>query len=160
MQRDMICCDNCSAWQHNDCMLLPYPPDQAPDQYYCEQCKPKDHKELLAAIAKGEKPWEEVARKREAAISEKTSKKKKGGKKGRKSASRPSEVVSEASPEVESRQTPVKDVKEVQDVPDVKDVASSSVGQKRKHEEPSNGAGTPQVGRGSVWKLNASLIFD
>jgi cytochrome c556 len=166
MQRDMICCDNCSAWQHNDCMLLPYPPDQAPDQYYCEQCRPKDHKELLAAIAKGEKPWEEVAKKREAAIAEKASKKKKGGKKGRKSGSRPSEAVSEASPEVESRQTPGKDgkdtqeVQEVQDVKDVKDAASSSAGQKRKHEEPSNGAGTPQVRCTSDWKFFASLTFE
>jgi hypothetical protein len=115
-------------------MLLPYPPEEAPDKYYCEQCKPEDHKELLAAIARGEKPWEEVARKREAAEAEKAAKKKKGGKKGRKSGSRPSEAVSEASPEVDTSQTLAKDT------------GTSSAGQKRKHEEPSNGAGTPQVG--------------
>jgi PHD-finger len=129
----MICCDSCSAWQHNDCMLLPYPPAPAPEQYYCEQCRPEDHKELLAAIARNERPWEEVARKREAAEAEKASKKKKGGKRGRKSGSRPSQAVSEASQDVGSTQTPDKDA------------GSGSAGQKRKHEEPSNGAGTPHV---------------
>ena len=129
----MICCDNCSAWQHNDCMLLPYPPEEAPDKYFCEQCKPDDHKELLAAIARGEKPWEEVARKREAAEAEKAAKKKKGGKRGRKAGSRPSEIVSEAGLDVDTTQTPGKDV------------GSGSAGQKRKHEEPANGAGALQV---------------
>ncbi len=114
-------------------MLLPYPPEEAPDKYFCEQCKPEDHKELLAAIARGEKPWEEVARRREAAEAEKAAKKKKGGKRGRKSGSRPSEIVSEASQEVDTVQSPAKDV------------ASSSAGQKRKHEEPTNGAGALQV---------------
>ncbi len=114
-------------------MLLPYPPEEAPDKYYCEQCKPEDHKELLAAIARGEKPWEEVARKRDAAEAEKATKKKKGGKRGRKAGSRPSEAVSEASLDVDMAQTPGKDT------------GSTLTGQKRKHEEPSNGAGTPQV---------------
>ena len=91
-ERDMICCDKCTAWQHNDCMLLPFTSDNAPEQYFCEQCRPEDHKELLAAIARGEKPWEEVARKREEA---KHAKKKKGGKRGRKSGGRPSEVKAE-----------------------------------------------------------------
>lgn len=80
--RTMICCDKCSAWQHNDCMGLPE--DYEPDKYFCEQCKPSDHKKLLAAMKRGEKPWEEVARLREAAEAEKAAKKK--GKKGRKSA--------------------------------------------------------------------------
>ena len=114
-------------------MLLPYPPEEAPDKYYCEQCRPEDHKKLLAAVARGETPWEEVARKREAAEAEKAAKKKKGGKKGRKTGLRPSAAVSEASPEVDTAQTPGKDA------------VSSSAGQKRKHEEPSNASGTPQV---------------
>lgn len=80
--RTMICCDKCAAWQHNDCMGLPE--DYAPDKYFCEQCKPSDHKKLVAAMKRGEKPWEEVARRREAAEAEKAAKKK--GKKGRKSA--------------------------------------------------------------------------
>lgn len=79
--RTMICCDNCHAWQHNDCMGLPE--DYQPAKYYCEQCKPENHKKLLAAMKQGKKPWEEVARRREAAEAEKSAKKK--GKKGRKS---------------------------------------------------------------------------
>ncbi len=58
--RAMICCDSCSAWQHNGCMGLPE--DYAVDTYFCEQCRPQNHKELLAAIARGEKPWEEATR--------------------------------------------------------------------------------------------------
>ena len=79
--RAMICCDNCSAWEHNDCMGLPE--DYAPDTYFCEQCRPQDHKELLAAMKRGEKPWEETARLRHAALAEKAGKKK-GGKKTKK----------------------------------------------------------------------------
>lgn len=82
----MICCDKCEVWQHNSCMGLAE--DYEADTYFCEQCKPSDHKDLLAAMARGEKPWEEVLRKFE----EKSRKK---GKKGRKSgAGRTSEVAS------------------------------------------------------------------
>lgn len=87
--RAMICCDKCSAWQHNDCMGLPE--DYSPDKYFCEQCKPSDHKELLAAMKRGEKPWEEQARHREQLKAEKAAKKK-GKKGGRKSGVRESEV--------------------------------------------------------------------
>lgn len=55
--RDMICCDNCDAWQHNICLGLPSSADWGDKSYYCEQCRPDDHKELLAAMARGEKPW-------------------------------------------------------------------------------------------------------
>ena len=55
--RDMICCDNCDAWQHNVCLGLPSSADWGDKPYYCEQCRPDDHKELLAAMARGEKPW-------------------------------------------------------------------------------------------------------
>jgi hypothetical protein len=89
--RAMICCDECEAWQHNDCMGLA--DDYAPDKYFCEIHAPQDHKELLAAMARGERPWEEN-RKRLAAP------KKKPGKKGRKSGARVSEVPSHASQEV------------------------------------------------------------
>jgi hypothetical protein len=80
--RAMICCDKCQVWQHNDCMMLAE--DYQPDKYFCEQCRPSDHKPLLNAIARGEKPWEEAAKRRHEAEAEKASKKK--GKKGRKSA--------------------------------------------------------------------------
>lgn len=55
--RDMICCDKCDAWQHNVCLGLPSSADWGDKPYYCEQCNPQDHKELLAAMARGEKPW-------------------------------------------------------------------------------------------------------
>jgi hypothetical protein len=131
-QRDMICCDRCSAWQHNDCMLLPYSPGEAPDKYFCEKCKPEDHSALLAAISKGQKPWEEIAKRREAAEAEKAAKKK-GGRRRGKAGSRPSEAMSDASP--------APSVPHTQD----QDTIASVGGQKRKLEEPANGAGTAQV---------------
>lgn len=94
VERDMICCDKCSAWQHNDCMGLTFPKGQEPAEYFCEQCKPENHKELLDKMARGEKPWEEAARLRALAAEEKKARRKKGGKRGRKSA-RPSDIKSE-----------------------------------------------------------------
>lgn len=126
-------------------MLLPYPADEAPETYFCEQCKPGDHKELLAAIARGERPWEEVARRREAAEAEKTTKKKKGGKKGRKTGSRPSEPVSEASPGLDLAQTPAKGVTGNDNRELSQEPASGSAGLKRKLEENTNGASIHQV---------------
>ena len=71
--------------------------DELPEKYYCEQCRPKDHKELLAQIARGEKPWEERQRQRE--IEEQSKKGRKGrGKKGRKPG-RPSAVQKETTQE-------------------------------------------------------------
>ena len=81
--RAMICCDNCSAWQHNDCMGLAE--DYAPEKYFCEQCRPQDHKQMVAALKKGEKPWEEVGRLREIRLAGEKGSKKKGGKKSKKS---------------------------------------------------------------------------
>lgn len=80
----MICCDRCSAWQHNDCMGIPEDEAQLPDNYLCEQCSPEDHTELLAAIARGEKPWEERAKQRQREEEERKVKKRgKGGRKSR-----------------------------------------------------------------------------
>jgi hypothetical protein len=58
--RDMICCDECNGWQHLDCMGLAI--HYNPNQYFCERCRPQDHAELLAAMARSEKPWELVSR--------------------------------------------------------------------------------------------------
>jgi hypothetical protein len=55
--RQMICCDRCEAWQHNKCLGLPEGDYWEDKTYYCERCKPEDHAELLAAMARGEKPW-------------------------------------------------------------------------------------------------------
>ncbi|ETN39583.1 uncharacterized protein HMPREF1541_05809 [Cyphellophora europaea CBS 101466] len=82
--RAMVCCDNCDAWQHNDCMGLPE--DYEADSYFCEECKPENHKPLVAAIKKGQRPWEEAAKRRAALIEAERSAKKKGKKGGRKSA--------------------------------------------------------------------------
>ena len=93
-ERTMICCDRCTAWQHNDCMEITENPDELPEQYFCEQCKPEDHQGLLAKIARGEKPWEEKARQREAEAAERKARRRKG-KKGRRG--RPSEVKAESA---------------------------------------------------------------
>ncbi|ODH45714.1 hypothetical protein GX48_08202 [Paracoccidioides brasiliensis] len=94
VERDMICCDKCSAWQHNDCMGLTFPKGQEPAEYFCEQCKPESHMVLLEKMARGEKPWEEAAKLRALAAEEKKARKKKGGKRGRKYA-RSSDIKSE-----------------------------------------------------------------
>ncbi|KAJ6108131.1 hypothetical protein N7523_009454 [Penicillium sp. IBT 18751x] len=80
VERDMICCDNCLAWQHNDCMGLTFAKGSEPDKYFCEQCKPENHRELLEKIARGEKPWQQLAERRRQEAEEKKSKKKKGKK--------------------------------------------------------------------------------
>ncbi|KAL4922436.1 transcription factor S-II, central domain-containing protein [Aspergillus aurantiobrunneus] len=93
IERDMICCDQCSAWQHNDCMGLTFAKGQEPDQYFCEQCKPESHKVLLERMARGEKPWEEVAERRRKEAEElrhsRRKKGKRGGRRGRPSEARP-----------------------------------------------------------------------
>jgi len=85
--RQMICCDSCEAWQHNRCLNLPEGDYWDNKQYYCEQCKPEDHKDLLAAMARGEKPWN----------------KKKGQKPPK---SRPSDVKPEGKPPKSKGATP------------------------------------------------------
>lgn len=77
--RQMICCDSCTAWQHNKCLGLPEGDYWEGKDYYCEQCKPEDHVELLAAMARGERPW--------------------ARKKGSKPKSRPSDVKQEGQSE-------------------------------------------------------------
>lgn len=67
-QRDfgpkMICCDKCDIWQHNRCLHLPQQDTYWEGKsYYCEQCRPEEHQELLALMAKGEKPWEKWSKK-------------------------------------------------------------------------------------------------
>jgi len=97
--RVMICCDMCEAWQHNECMEISEDSDELPDQYFCEQCKPEDHTELLAKVARGEKPWEERAEQREREEAEKKGRKRKGkkGKKGRASEVKKDEAQSNSA---------------------------------------------------------------
>lgn len=83
-ERGMIQCDNCTAWQHNECMEVAEDPADLPDEYFCELCRPEDHVELLAKVARGEKPWEERARQREREEEERKARRRKGGRKGKK----------------------------------------------------------------------------
>lgn len=80
----MIICDKCDAWQHNECMEVSENTEDLPDQYFCELCKPDDHRQLLAKVARGEKPWEERAKQREREEAERKARRRKGGKKGKK----------------------------------------------------------------------------
>lgn len=83
----MIVCDKCEAWQHNLCMDVTEVEDELLNEYYCEQCAPDKHVELLAAIDRGEKPWE--AKKKQRQDEEKARKKAKKGKKGRGGGTKP-----------------------------------------------------------------------
>ncbi|KAH7323092.1 SPOC domain-containing protein [Stachybotrys elegans] len=74
-----ISCETCFAWQHNVCVGVSSYEDEIPDKYYCERCRPEDHKELLEGMARGEKPWE-VRRK---IFEEESKKKKKPGRRGK-----------------------------------------------------------------------------
>lgn len=87
--REMIMCDRCEAWQHNKCLGLPDSSYWEDKTYLCEQCNPEAHAELLAAMARGEKPWN-----------------RKKGSKGNKPQYRPSDVGSEATPEKKEAPTP------------------------------------------------------
>jgi hypothetical protein len=79
---DWIACETCSAWQHNVCMGVTTDSSLLESlHYWCEQCHPQDHKELLDGIAQGRKPWEERRRAYEQAELE--AQKAKKGKKGK-----------------------------------------------------------------------------
>lgn len=76
-----ISCEDCFAWQHNVCVGVSSYEDEIPEYYWCEQCRPQDHKELLDGIAKGEKPWE--ARRKAHEEEEADRKKRKGGRRSK-----------------------------------------------------------------------------
>lgn len=97
VERDMICCDKCSAWQHNDCMGLAFDRGNEPEQYFCEQCRPEDHRDLLDKMASGEKPWEEVAKQREKAAKKVPKAKSRRGKRGTSSSASGTNKASKAS---------------------------------------------------------------
>ncbi|KAL9126302.1 MAG: hypothetical protein Q9217_004628 [Psora testacea] len=100
--RKMICCEKCEAWQHNECMEVSENDDELPEKYFCEQCRPRDHKALLAKVGRGQKPWEERAREREREEEERKARKGKGkkGRKGRASAAKKEEVETNGAPGV------------------------------------------------------------
>ncbi|CAK7229043.1 Transcription factor bye1 [Sporothrix curviconia] len=100
-----IACDTCAAWQHNVCMGMSVYSEDLPKDYYCEVCKPENHKELLDGMARGEKPWEERRRLYE---EEKASgKRRKGGRKAKpKRNSDAKEGSAKPSPTPEARRDP------------------------------------------------------
>ncbi|MCJ1354177.1 MAG: hypothetical protein MMC33_004164 [Icmadophila ericetorum] len=132
-ERVMVICDQCEAWQHNECMEISEKSEELPEQYFCELCRPEDHKDLLAKVARGEKPWEERAKQRELEEEERKARRRKG-KKGKKG--RASEAKKEDKPEaVNGHATAVKEpIPEPQ--PELAapptPVAPPEVGQKRK----------------------------
>ncbi|KAI4160003.1 MAG: hypothetical protein LQ342_006131 [Letrouitia transgressa] len=98
-ERKMVVCDSCEAWQHNECMEISENDDELPEQYFCEQCRPDLHKPLLEKVNRGEKPWEERARQRAQVEEERKARRRKGGKRGRKSGGRVSEIKADATNE-------------------------------------------------------------
>ncbi|KAI9818857.1 MAG: hypothetical protein M1827_007678 [Pycnora praestabilis] len=103
--RKMIYCDQCTVWQHNECMEISENEEELPEVYLCEICRPENHQDLLTKIAKGEKPWEDRAREREREEEERKARRRKGGKKGKGGKrGRPSDLKSEASEEVNGKE--------------------------------------------------------
>ncbi len=104
-----IACDKCGVWQHNTCMGMSQFEEDLARDYFCELCRPENHKELLESIARGERLWE-VRRKQYEEEEAESKKKKKGGKKGKgKRTSDPKEELgkkAKASPAPSTTPTP------------------------------------------------------
>ncbi|KAI9858699.1 MAG: hypothetical protein M1813_007331 [Trichoglossum hirsutum] len=132
-ERMMICCDQCSSWQHNECMELDEDEDALPDRYLCEICQPENHKELLDKVARGEKPWEERAKEKEREERERKGRRKKGGKRGRPGR----------KPKV---------------VPDAKEDAPKDVNGKSRAEDEDAEAGEAMVGDSTEWTETAQTV--
>lgn len=61
----MVCCDECDAWQHNVCMGISEVEELLPEHYFCERCRPEDHRTLYDAVNKGSSPDQVANRRRE-----------------------------------------------------------------------------------------------
>lgn len=81
-----IACDQCDCWQHNVCVGISRFGDEAPDKYLCEIHDPTFplHKELLDALKKGKKIWEDRRRKHEQLLAEEEAERQTHKKKGKK----------------------------------------------------------------------------
>jgi len=44
----MVMCDDCRVWQHTACMMVPE--EAIPENYFCEQCRPDLHTDLLRRV--------------------------------------------------------------------------------------------------------------
>ncbi|KAF9880540.1 SPOC domain-containing protein [Colletotrichum karsti] len=124
-----IACDKCGAWQHNVCMGMSVFSEDLPKNYYCEQCAPQDHKELLSAMAKGELPWEARRKAYEDEQAEKKKKKKKGGRVGKR-ASDPREDLSQDARSSKAEDSPAPS--ETNQKKDKKDSGAKATTGKRK----------------------------
>ena len=114
--------------------------------YFCEQCAPENHKETLAGIAKGEKPWEGRRQKYE------DDKKRKKGKKGK--GKRVSDTKDRASPAAstsKAKASPTPDVKKEEVVPE-----PTSAKGKRKSRDHSQG---PQSKHRKVTETQAAPVY-
>jgi hypothetical protein len=130
----MVFCEQCSAWQHNLCMGVTEEDDKLPNEYYCEQCRPQDHTDLLAALKRGEKPWQErIVKRRE---EEKAKKGKKGSKKAGERKSARQSTASEAADQ-SAASTPAKVAAEP---PAPAVVPSREAGSKRKFDAIEGGS--------------------
>lgn len=49
-EREFVQCESCNVWQHNQCVLGKA---STPENYFCEQCRPDLHDELLRKMAEG-----------------------------------------------------------------------------------------------------------
>lgn len=149
-------------------MGLTFAKGEEPDEYFCEQCKPENHKELLEKMARGEKPWEDVARRRQQEIEEKKAAKRKKGKKGKKGGARPSDIKAETSapstpaasetPAAPSVSRPSVEAKTPAPAPSEPTTDSKAVStQKRKFEEHQEPSTPDAVSSPSASILNSSV---
>ncbi|KAL7920292.1 SPOC domain-containing protein [Trichoderma austrokoningii] len=128
-----ISCETCFVWQHNVCVGVSSYEDEIPENYWCEECKPENHKELLDAIARGEKLWEA---RRKAHEEETERKRKRGGrKKGKRGSDTREDTEKEAAAQAKASPTP-----DAAAARDKKDVAAVSKQGKRKAREDSQDA--------------------
>jgi hypothetical protein len=69
-KRPWIQCTACEVWQHNECMNVSVYDDKLGDHYWCDECDEETHAGLLAAVRRGERPWEaRAARRRDFKVS-------------------------------------------------------------------------------------------
>lgn len=134
-----ISCETCFAWQHNVCVGVSSFEDEIPENYWCEQCRPQDHKELLEAMERGEHLWDD---RRKAHEEEVVNRKKRGGKKGR------GKRVSDPKEETEKEATRSKSTK-ASPTPDAPSGKPGSKQGKRKSRDDSHEADgkTPKLRR-------------
>ncbi|KAI9735122.1 MAG: hypothetical protein M1834_001710 [Cirrosporium novae-zelandiae] len=152
--RKFICCEECGAWQHNDCMEITEDEDNLPEKYYCEQCHPQDHQDLLDKIKRGEKPWEETARLRK---EKRKTHRKKGGRRSKKA--RQSDAKSEATSEEIHRgrsTTSAHDRNgEASGAQNGRAASKNTGGQKRKQSEPAAVSQEPEQPKPKVRRVSS-----